>query len=145
MQWQTIVNCVVDTLKKLGLSLSTDGAAATIGKHTGVGTQIQSKYSPFCTHTHCVAHRLNLVCTDTIKKNEYMVKFREKFNALHFFMSSSSIRTLTLKRIQQVMEELQLTIKEPHSIRWLGLKNAVQAVFVSYASVSTTLKICRRK
>lgn len=141
----TIVNCVIDQMNRFGLdiskcvSLATDGASAMMGKHTGVGKQIESKYAPFCTQTHCVAHRLNLACSDTIKKNEFLVKFRDKFNALYHFMSGSSIRTLTLKKMQSVLQEPELSIKEPHSIRWLGLKNAVEAVFESYASVVATL------
>ena len=100
---------------------------------------MQSKYSPYCIQTHCIAHRLNLACTDSIKKNEYMIKFRDKFNALYQFMSASSVRTLALKNIQKLLEEPELSIKEPYSIRWLGLRNAVHAVFESYGSVLATL------
>lgn len=141
----TIVNCVVESLERLGISLSscvslaTDGAAVMLGKKSGVGVQILSKYAPFCTITHCVAHRLNLACTDTIKKDLYMSKFREKFSSLYIFISSSSNRTQTLKTIQKVLQEPELSIKEPYSIRWLGLKNAVEAVYESYSSVLATL------
>ena len=58
---------------------------------------------------------------------------------MYHFMCGSSLRTLTLKKIQAVLNEPELKIKEPHSIRWLGLKNAVEAVFESYASVLATL------
>lgn len=90
----TIVNCIVQTFEQFNLSLSmcvslaTDGAAVMTGKKNGVGVQLQSKYAPYCIQTHCIAHRLNLACTDTIKKDQYMVKFRDKFSALYFFMSS---------------------------------------------------------
>ena len=57
-----------------------DGAAVMMGRKTGVGTQLQSKHSPFCVQTHCIAHRLNLACTDTIKKEDFLVKFRDKFS-----------------------------------------------------------------
>ncbi|XP_046561754.1 zinc finger protein 862-like [Haliotis rubra] len=110
-----------------------------MGKRTGVGKQMQAKYSPFCIQTHCVAHRLNLACIDSIKKIEFMVKFRDKFNSLYNFISASSRRILALRRIQTLLEEPELTIKEPHSIRWLGLKNAVEAVFESFESVLSTL------
>lgn len=141
----TIVNSIVKTFEQLGLSLSacvslaTDGASVMTGKKAGVGVQLQSKYAPFCIQTHCIAHRLNLACTDTIKKDDFMVKFRDKFGSLYFFMSGSSLRTQTLKKIQAIFEEPEISVKEPHSIRWLGLKNAVEAVFVSYSSVMATL------
>lgn len=141
----TIVNTVVEQFEKVGLelskctSLATDGAAVMMGKRTGVGTQIQSKYSPFCVQSHCIAHRLNLACTDTIKKDDFLVKFRDKFNALYHFMSASHTRVSTLKNIQALLEEPELKIKEPYSIRWLGLKSAVEAVYESYASILSTL------
>ena len=141
----TIVNCVVHEFEVMGIdltkstSLATDGAASMMGRHTGVGKQMQSKYSPFCILTHCITHRFNLACTDSIKKNEYMMKFREKFNSLYQFMSASSVRTLALRNIQQLLQKPELSIKEPYSIRWLGLRNAVQRVFESYSSVLATL------
>jgi hypothetical protein len=65
-----------------------------------------------------------------------MTKFKDKFNALY---NGSSTRTLTLQKVQKLLEEPELTIKEPHSIRWLGLKYAVEAVYESYNSVVATL------
>ena len=141
----TIVSTVSEHFESLGIdlskctSLATDGAAVMMGKRLGVWVQMQSKYSPFCIQTHCIAHRLNLACTDTIKKDEYMVKFRDKFDALYHFITASHSRVSTLKRIQELLDEPELTIKKPHSIRWLGLKNAVEAVYETYASVLATL------
>ena len=66
-----IVNCFVHEFQAMGIdlakctSLASDGAASMMGKHKGVGKQMQSKYSPYC-----IAHRLNLACTDSIKKNK---------------------------------------------------------------------------
>ena len=54
-------------------------------------------------------------------------------------MHGSSNRTTKLKQIQNLLDEPQLTVKEPHSIRWLGLKNAVEAVYEGYNSVLATL------
>ena len=54
-------------------------------------------------------------------------------------MSSSSLRVERLKEIQAVLGEPDLSIKEPHSIRWLGLKNAVDVVYASYSSILATL------
>ena len=53
-------------------------------------------------------------------------------------MIASSVRTLALKKIQQLLQEPDLSIKEPYSIRCLGLRNALHAV-ESYASVLATL------
>ena len=91
-------------------SLATGGAAVMTSKRSGVRVQIRSKYSLFCILTHCIAHRLNLACTDTIKKDEYLVKFREKFNALYHFVTASYSRVSTLKRNQDLLDEPELTI-----------------------------------
>lgn len=141
----TIMNTVVQEFERLDIdlskctSLATDGAASMMGKHKGVGKQLISKYSPFCVQTHCIAHRINLACTDSIKKNDYMIKFRDKFSSLYLFINASSIRTLALKNIQKLLQEPEITVKEPYSIRWLGLRNAVSAVYESFGSVLTTL------
>lgn len=141
----TIVQQLIKCLTHLGLdptkivSLATDGAATMTGKKTGVGVQMKSKYAPFSVQSHCIAHRLNLAITDSIKKLDTLKKFRDKFNSLYYFMSGSANRTTRLKNIQQLFGEPELTIKEPHSVRWLGLKNAVEAVYESYSSVLATL------
>lgn len=141
----TIVRCLIEFLESLKLdtsrlvSLATDGASVMMGSKTGVGVQIKAKYAPFAVQTHCIAHRLNLAVTDSIKKDKALEKFRNMFSSLYLFMSGSSVRTEKLKKIQQLLEEPELTVKEPHSIRWLGLKNAVDAVFSCYNSVLATL------
>ena len=78
-------------------------------------------------------------CTDPIKKNDYLVEFRDKFDSFYHFISSLSCRVSALKQIQSVLDEPELSMKEPHSIRWLGIKEAVEAVYESYASVLSTL------
>ena len=107
----TIVKYVEDELNKLGIaldkctSLATDGASVMMGRKAGVGVQIKSKHAPFCIQTHCFAHKLNLACSDAIK-NEDLKKFRDKFAQLYQFMSASSERTTTLKKNQDLLEEL---------------------------------------
>lgn len=110
-----------------------------LGHKTGVGVQIKSKYSPYCLQTHCVAHRLNLACVDSIKEKDFLVKFRDKFTNLFNFITASANRVFALKNIQSLLNEPELSVKDPHSVRWLGLKNAVEAVFESYSSIVATL------
>ena len=57
-----------------------------------------------------------------------MIKFRDNFNALYQFMSASSVRTLAFKKIRTIIARTRTFHKEPYSIRWLGLINAVHAV-----------------
>ena len=108
-----------------------------MGKPADVGVQIQSKYFPYCVQTHCIAHRLNLGCMDTIKKDDYMVKFNLMYCIILLQLLIHVYELL--ERIQDLLNEPELTIKEPHSIRWLGLKTDVEAVYESYDSVLSTL------
>ena len=141
----TIVESVHKTITNLGLdltkcvSLATDGASVMMGKKTGVGVQLKSKFCPFITQTHCIAHRLNLAITDAIKNNETLKKFKEMFQTLYNFMSASTLRINTLKAMQDLLNEPEITIKEPHSIRWLGLKKSVEVVYDCYGSLLATL------
>ncbi|KAH3747096.1 hypothetical protein DPMN_181518 [Dreissena polymorpha] len=41
--------------------------------------------------------------------------------------------------MQKGLDEPEITLKEPHSIRWLRLQNAVEAVYFSYLSSFSTL------
>ena len=110
-----------------------------MGKNLGVGVQFKSKAAPFFLQSHCVAHRLNLAITDSIKNIKPLKKFSEKFGNLYNYFSAPGNRTFWLKQMQDLLDEPQLTIKEPYSIRWLGLKRAVEAVFDCYSSVLATL------
>ena len=52
-------------------------------------------------------------------------------------MSASHNQTSAVKKIQNLLNEPELTFKDPHSIRWLGLRNVVEAVYEGYGSVLT--------
>lgn len=41
-----------------------------MGNHTGAAKQIQTKNSTFCTQTHCMSHRHNLVSTWPLTDNQ---------------------------------------------------------------------------
>lgn len=141
----TVVEAVHNIVTSLGLdltkcvSLATDGASVMMGRKAGVGVQLQSKFCPYMIQTHCIAHRFNLAITDAMKNNDTMKKFKEMFQTLYNFMSSSTVRINTLKSMQQLLNEPDITIKEPHSIRWLGLKRSVEVVYDCFGSLLAAL------
>ena len=100
-----------------------------------VGVQFQAKAAPFSVQTHCIAHRLNLAVTGSIKHVDALKKFSEKFGQLYNYISASGNRTYALKQMQTLLDEPELSVKEPYSIRWLGLKRAVEAAHACYGSV----------
>ena len=66
-------------------------------------------------------------------------KLKDEFDNLYHFISGSSIRFTRLQKLQEILNEPDLTIKNPRSIQWLGLRNAVLAVYESYGSLLATL------
>lgn len=49
------------------------------------------------------------------------------------------MRINTLKAMQDLLNEPEISIKEPHSIRWLGLKRSVEVVYDCFGSLLATL------
>ena len=86
-----------------------------------------------------VAHRLNLAITDSFKEIDQLKKFQEKFANLYNYMSGSANKIYKFKKMQTLLDEPELTIKEPYSVRWIGLRNAVEAVYESYGALLATL------
>lgn len=141
----TITTHVHNLLQQLNLDLTkmvglgTDGAATMTGRKMGVGVQLKSKYSPFVTQVHCFAHRLALGTVDAFKENKQLEKFKSMFNTLYIHFSSSAVRCAKLREVQAIFEDTELKIKEPHAVRWLSLRKAVETVARCYPSIVATL------
>ena len=141
----TITYHVHETFMKYGInmnkiiSLGTDGAAVKMGRRMGVGVQIHSKFSPFVTQIHCMAHCLALGCLDSFKSMKPLEMFKSRFNSLCIQMSGSAVKSTKLQQIQNVLQDNELKVKEPHTVQWLSLRSATEAVYRCYSSVVTTL------
>ena len=87
------------------------------------------------------AHRLNLAGTGFIKNQTRIWSNLGKSSILFtsYLWVVLVLGYLDLKSIQKIQNEPELTIKEPHGIRWLGLQNAEVAVYEGYGSVLATL------
>ncbi|CAG2203108.1 unnamed protein product [Mytilus edulis] len=72
---QTITDSIQDVLVRLNISLSQcrgqtyDGASAMSGPKSGVQKRIKDE-QPKALYNHCHGHRLNLACSDNIKKTK---------------------------------------------------------------------------
>lgn len=62
--------------KEKFISTGTDGAAVMIGRHGGVVALFQGQV-PHVTGIKCIAHKLELAFTDTIKSSEAMKQVKE--------------------------------------------------------------------
>ena len=139
----TITHHVHAAFMKYGIEMSKvvclgiDGAVVMMGRRLGVGVQIHSKFSPFVTQIHCMAHRLALGCLDCLKGMKPLETFKAPFTSLYIQMSGSANKSSKLQEIQNVFQDDQF--KEPHTVRWLSLRRAVEAVNRCYPSVVSTL------
>lgn len=101
-----------------------------------MGVQLKAKLSPFLTHSHCIAHRLALACGDALKDLPVLETFRFKFNSLFHLFTNSAIKTRKPEKIQELLNDPVLRIKEPHTVTWLSIRSAV---YMCYPSVVAAL------
>ena len=136
----TIVTEVINKLRTIGLQtvnlvgLGSDGASVMFGRKTGVGVQLL-KESPMLVHVHCVAHRLSLACADAAKGFPYLISYKDTLKNLYIHVTGSGVRTFKLESMQDVMDEPNLKLKDPISIRWLAMENAVKTIHKCYGSI----------
>lgn len=141
----TITEEILKEIKCLGLDavnlvgLGSDGASVMFGRKAGVGVKLE-KDAPYLLHVHCVAHRLALACADSAKDIPYLKKYRETLKNLYVHVTGSGIRSHKLEALQAVMDEPQLKVKDPISIRWLAMEGAVKTVHMCYGSIVTYLE-----
>lgn len=141
----TIYREILSALETLGLDitncagLGSDGASVMFGRKGGVGVML-AKDAPYLTHVHCVAHRLSLACSDAAKDVSFLKSYKDTLKNLYIHVSGSGIRVNKLESMQKVMEEPQLRLKDPISVRWLAMESAVTAVHKCYGSLIAYLE-----
>ena len=142
---QTIHEELQISLGTLGLNvkncvgLGSDGASVMFGRKGGVGVLL-GKDAPLLTHVHCVAHRLSLACSDAAKDIPFLKSYKDTLKNLYIHVSGSGIRVSKLEALQSIMEEPQLKLKDPISVRWLAMENAVSTIHKCYGSIVSYLQ-----
>ena len=128
---ETIVRALEQFCEVKGLdtakvtSLASDGASVMVGRKSGVGTRLHSKYAPSLVQIHCVAHHLALAAANACKEFPYFDELQRTLKQVYRFYSSSPVRYNSLRKLQQVLEDnpclRTITLKEPTSFRWLSM------------------------
>ncbi|KAK3609897.1 hypothetical protein CHS0354_036660 [Potamilus streckersoni] len=129
-----------DCLNILGINISKCVSLTTdfvmFGKKTSADVQI-------CViQTHCFVHCLNLAMTFYLKNESWLCS--QTSLDRYYFTSSLANWGTALKEIQNVLDKPELAIKELHSLCWLGLKKAIDAVCKCYCC-QETLDVCKRQ
>ncbi|KAJ8876386.1 hypothetical protein PR048_020831 [Dryococelus australis] len=72
------------------------GASVMSSKHNGVQAKIKEQH-PQATYIHCMAHRVNLVITDTCSHIQMAIGFFNIIESLYIYYSKSSTRSKFLE------------------------------------------------
>ncbi|XP_066298487.1 zinc finger protein 862-like [Branchiostoma lanceolatum] len=137
----TIKNALMQHLEGKDLSLQkvagfgSDGAACMIGRKGGVATLLKVDNQTMI-NIHCVAHRAALAIGQAGGRVKYIGEtFKPNLLSLFLFYNNSSVRSEGLKEIQEVLNDLQLKMKQPKDVRWLSHDSATSALYRSIRSV----------
>ena len=96
---ETIHDCLVDLISKLGLELknlkafSSDGASVMTGGNTGVAARLRQHQVLKCMlNVHCICHRLALACADSSDQLTFLKEFETTLIQLWAFFKNSPKR-----------------------------------------------------
>ena len=101
------------------IAFGSDGCSTMVGRKKGVAT-LMKRVNPMLTSIHCVAHRTNLVVSDTTKKITYAKHIDRLINNIANYFSSSSNRMEELKIVQEELDCEVIKMQRIFEIRWLS-------------------------
>ena len=120
--------------------LGSDGARTFSGRLNGVAVQLQQDH-PGMQWVHCVAHREALAAADAMKSVDYLKTVAEPTIAgIYRHFSNSPVKEARLHRMQELVDDPHLKLKEPSATRWLSHAFAVSACRKSFASIVIELE-----
>ena len=122
-------------MKKV-MFLGSDGASVMTGKKSGVSTRLLDD-QPLCLNIHCMAHKLALCTSQSADHVVYLKKYREILTNIFYHFKHSSLRSSNLNKIEAVLHDKQLKIKEIHAVRWFAFFSALEAVYHTWSSLVT--------
>ena len=70
---------------------------------------------------HCAAHKLSLAASQAGDGVPYVKKFKDILRKLHDFFDNSSVRTVGLGAVQELLNDLKLKLLQPSLTRWLSV------------------------
>ena len=116
-------------MKKL-IAFGSEGRSTMVGRKKGVAT-LMKRVNPMLTSIHCVAHRTNLVVSDTTKKITYAKHFDGLINSIVNYFSSSSNRMEELKIVQEELDCEVIKMQCIFEVRWLSRHGCLAKIFKS--------------
>lgn len=118
-------NC--DKQKIVGITC--DGASVMSGRVNGLVAKMR-ELNPSIIFTHCHAHRLNLVISDSLKSNATVRIFFSSLSAFRAFFHRSTKRTAVLDRFIKESETKQRRISSIPETRWSYGSRSITAIIL---------------
>lgn len=88
----------------------------------------------------CVAHQFALACSQAANEIPYLKKFKCLLDQLYRFYQNSSVRTVGLKAVQEVLSDPHLKFTQAIDVRWLSHEKTVNNLRQCLPSVLASLK-----
>lgn len=142
---ESLVKILTQHLKKMKIddipiiAQSYDGASVMSGKHKGVQALIKQKH-PCAVFIHCLAHRVNLVVTDSCKNIPSSTEFFNTMEAIycHYAKPANHHR---LRNLQRTLGIVHMEINSLSTTRWsCRFKNCV-TVLENFDAIFDDLEI----
>lgn len=143
---KTISDSIQDVLLRLNISLSQcrgqtyDGASAMSGQKTGVQKRIKDQ-QPKALYNHCHGHRLNLACSDSIKRVKIMCDALDTTQEITKLVKKSPQRDTKLEKIRKAAmyesedDYMYAGIRVLCPTRWTVKADAMIAIINNYESL----------
>ena len=156
---ETIHDCLVDLISKLGLELknlkafSSDGASVMTGGNTGVAARLRQHQVLKCMlNIHCICHRLALACADSSDQLIFLKEFETTLIQLWAFFKNSPKRLNIYTKTALKMHDLDSLppkkkknvvkkIKKAVNTRWLSLHASVDRIYDEYPGLLETMNV----
>ena len=122
-------------MKKV-MYFGSDGASVMTGHKSGVIARL-CEDQPYVLNIHCMAHKLALCTSQAAESVTFLKKYKEALTNLFYYFKHSSLRTANLSKIEEVLNDKKLKIKEVHSVRWFAFYSALEAIFHTWGSLVT--------
>ena len=118
--------------------LGSDGASVMVGKQNGVGARLR-KLNPYMLSMHCVAHKLALASEAAASSVPYCKQHRSILKGIYNYFHTSPTHYSVLRDIMDLLNDPEVQIQQVHSVRWLTMHRAVEAIRKCYHSLLSTL------
>ena len=156
---ETIHDCLVDLISKLGLELknlkafSSVGASVMTGGNTGVAARLRQHQVLKCMlNIHCICHRLALACADSSDQLTFLKEFETTLIQLWAFFKNSPKRLNIYTKTALKMHDLNSLppkkkknvvkkIKKAVNTRWLSLHASVDGIYDEYPGLLETMNV----